>query len=311
MRYFGAQTEYGELKRVLMHRPGRELYEVRPETLEVYHFAAPVDVAAFLAEFDALYQALTRAGVDVVLLTDVLADDPEALAYIGRRPNVTYTRDLAVVTDGGAVLMRMAQRGRQGDQWVIERALGRLGVPVLGRIEPPGLIEGGGIQFLDQRTAIVSLCDRANEVAVRQLVDLLVGQYLDELIMVPLPEGEIHIDGLLMVIDCDLAIAHLPSLDLYPSVIFRDGRSPRYVWLPEELSRRGVEFIEVSYEEAERADVNFISVGPRRAIGYEWATRVAGEIERRGGQTWGIPGTELIKGNAGPHCMTCPILRGE
>jgi N-dimethylarginine dimethylaminohydrolase len=283
--------------------------EVRPDTLEAFHFAAPVDVAAFQAEFDELHQALSQAGVEVILLTDVLADDPEALAYIARRPNVTYTRDLAVVTDGGAVLMRMALKGRQGDQWVIERALQRLGVPILGRIEPPGLIEGGGIQFLDGRTAIVSLCDRANEVAVRQLAELLLGQVLDEIIMVPLPEGEIHIDGLLMLIDRDLALAYLPSLDLYPSVIFRHGQSPQYVWLPEELSRRGVEFIEVTQEEAKRAEVNFIAVGPRRVVGYEWARRVAGEIERRGGQAWGIPGVELIKGNAGPHCMTCPILR--
>jgi len=36
---FGVRTAYGTLERVLVHRPGRELDEVTPETLREFHFA--------------------------------------------------------------------------------------------------------------------------------------------------------------------------------------------------------------------------------------------------------------------------------
>ena len=48
---------------------------------------------------------------------------------------------------------------------------------------------------------------------------------------------------------------------------------------------------------------------PRQIVGYESAERVMNEVVKRGGKAIGIPGTELIKGNAGPHCMTCPLER--
>ncbi|MFQ6015977.1 MAG: arginine deiminase family protein [Anaerolineae bacterium] len=306
---WGAQTEYGPLKKVLMHRPGEEMEVLAPHNLEAFHFSRMVDLTIFQREFDNLATALEESGVEVILLTDLLQDEPQALHYIARRPNMTYTRDLAVVTKGGAILMSMCQKGRKGDEWVIGRAMQKLGIPILGRIEPPGILEGGGIEFLSERTAIVALCDRANEVAIRQLCDLLLGEYLDEIVMVPTPEGEIHIDGILMIVDRDLAVAYRPSLEFYPSTLFRAGRSPQYIWLPDFLEERGVELVETTHRERDMEFINYITVAPRQVIGYEWAIRTSQEIERRGGKATGIPGGELVKGNAGPHCMTCPLLR--
>ncbi|MCB0000540.1 MAG: hypothetical protein KDE56_32465, partial [Anaerolineales bacterium] len=83
---YGVQSAYGDLKRVLMHRPGMELHMVRPDTLDEFHFDAPVDVAQFVADYDVMVGKLQSHGVETVMLTDVLADDEDSLNYIRYRP---------------------------------------------------------------------------------------------------------------------------------------------------------------------------------------------------------------------------------
>jgi N-dimethylarginine dimethylaminohydrolase len=292
-----------------MHRPGEELALVTSATTRNFGFSSPVDIPVFLEEFDALAAALSALGAEVVLLTDVLKRDPEALAYIAKRPNMTYTRDLAVVFDRGVLLMSMFHKGRKGDTWVIRRAMERLGIPVIGEIQPPGFVEGGGVMFLSERQVIVSLCDRTTESAIFQMCDLLLDEHVDELIMAPVAEGEVHIDGLLMFVSPHLALAYRPHIGMYPATIFRKGRPAAYVWLPDYLEAHGFEIFEVSEEEKNRACINYVTVAPLTVVGYDWASRTHEEIHRRGGRAVGIPGTQLLRGNAGPHCMTCPLLK--
>ncbi|MEP7198647.1 MAG: arginine deiminase family protein [Chloroflexota bacterium] len=306
---FGAQTEYGKLKRVLMHRPGAELRWVCDDTYREYNYRRPVDVAKFQGEYDALVESVSEAGAEVVLLTDVLKDEPDALTYIARRPNMCYTRDLAVVTNGGVILLSMALKGRKGDPQIIGLAMKKLGVPVLGTIDAPGLLEGGGIQFMDERTALIALCDRANEVAIKQFCDLTLGTHLDEVVMVMVPDGNIHIDGQLMFVAPKLALGYMAGLDLHPSVVFRAGKQPQYTFFSEYMQRRGVEIIETTTEERRAMSINFIATAPLEAVGWTWATRLSDELRKRGGTVWSVDGEELVNGNGGPHCLTCPIER--
>jgi N-dimethylarginine dimethylaminohydrolase len=306
---YGAQTEYGKLKRVLVHRPGSELACVTPQTLREYNYRRPVDATKFQSEYDGLTEAIAEAGAEVILLTDVLKDEPEALAYIARRPNICYTRDLACVMNGGAILMSMALKGRMGDPWVIGLAMQKLGIPVLGAIEPPGLLEGGGVQFMDERTAVIALCDRTNHEAIKQFCDLTLGQYLDEVVLVLVPEGNIHIDGQLMFVGPRLAMGYVAGLDVHPTMVFRAGKQPCYTFFSDYMERRGVEIIETTHEERREMCINFVATAPCEAVGWAWATRLSDELRQRGGKVWSVEGDELVNGNGGPHCLTCPLER--
>jgi dimethylargininase len=53
--------------------------------------------------------------------------------------------DLAVVFADGAFLMRPSDLRRRAEIASAEAALGRAGVPILGRIEAPGLLDGGDV----------------------------------------------------------------------------------------------------------------------------------------------------------------------
>ena len=53
-RQWGVASAYGDLKSVLMHRPGPELDVVTNATLREFNYDAPVDTGAFLADYDAM-----------------------------------------------------------------------------------------------------------------------------------------------------------------------------------------------------------------------------------------------------------------
>jgi N-dimethylarginine dimethylaminohydrolase len=310
MSGFGVRTAYGTLQRVIVHRPGAELGKVTPDTLKEFHFSRPVDREKFVADYDAMLGRLREHGVETVLLTDVLRGDGDSLGYIAHRPNMTYTRDLAAVFSRGAVLMGPHLKGRKGDERMMARAFARLGVPVLGAIEPPGYLEGGGVTLVGDDTAVVSLCDRANEEGTRALREIVLGRDVRYFLEVPLPFGHIHIDGIFMVLDERLCLVYEDSLRVFPCRLYEAGKAePRHVLFPEFLEQRGFTCIPITRDERRDGHLNVVvTERSRRAVGFASAVRVKAEMARHGLELATFPADELFAGRGGAHCMTCPLL---
>jgi N-dimethylarginine dimethylaminohydrolase len=309
---FGVPNAYGDLKRVLMHRPGPELDRVSALTLQEFHFERPVDRERFTDEYDTMAGLLEAHGVETLMLTDVLKDDADAIGYISHRPNMTYTRDLAAVFSRGAVLMSPHLKGRWGDQLMLGRAFRRLGVPVLGSIEPPGFLEGGGVTMIGDDTVVASLCDRANETGTRTLRELVLGKDVKYFLEVPLPFGHIHIDGVFMVLDRNLALTYPESFRVFPCRLYEAGiTEPRHVMFEEFLRERDVRSIAITSEERRDGHLNVVvTKRSESAVGFETATRVASEMAKKGWRMVPFPAGELFRGNGGAHCMTCPVEIG-
>ena len=308
-RQYGVKSAYGDLRTVLMHRPGPELGLVKAHTLAEFNFDAPVEQAAFVAEYDAMWRLLQSHGVETVMLTDVLADDEDALGFINHRPNMTYTRDLAVVFGSGAVLMGPHLKGRWGDQRIVGRALRKLGIPILAAIEQPGFLEGGGVTLIGEDTVVASLCDRANETGTRVLRAAVLGQEVPYFLEVPLPFGEIHIDGAFMMVDADLCLVYEPVFELFPCMLYEAGRSePRHVMFLEYLDRRGIKRIPITREERRGGHLNVVVTQQgKRAVGFAGAQRIKTELAKVGWQLDTFASDVLFVGNGGAHCMTCPL----
>ncbi|MBI3845521.1 MAG: hypothetical protein HY292_12875 [Planctomycetes bacterium] len=311
MSAFGVKDEFGDLTRVLVHRPGAELDVVDDSNLREFNFASPVNVEKFVADYDAMIDRFRAHGVEVVFLEEVLAGDADSLATIRRRPNLTYVRDLAAVFSKGAVLMGPHLKGRWGDQLIVGRALRRLGIPILGAIEAPGFLEGGGVTRIGDDTVVASLCDRANECGTRALRDLVLGREAKFFLEVPLPYGHIHIDGLFMVLDEKLCLIHEAPFRVFPCRLWEAGVSePRHVMFEEFLDARGFRRIPITEIESRAGHLNVVVTRrSKSAVGFEAAaSRVGNEMKKLGMQLSGFPADELILGNGGPHCMTCPLL---
>lgn len=306
---WGVANACGDLKSVLMHRPGPELAVVTPATLREFNFDAPVDIEPFQQDYDAMVRLFQAHGVETIFLADILAHDQDALDYIAHRPNMTYVRDLATVFNHGAVLMGPHLRGRWGDQDIVGRALERLGIPLLGEIKCPAFLEGGGVTTIGTDTVLASICDRANQSGTAALRDLTLGHEARYFLEVPLPFGYIHIDGLFMLLSESLAICYPEPLNTFPCRLFdADTRSYRHVMFADFLQERAIDIISITTEEMRRGDLNVVVTRKgSRAIGFSSATRLAAEMAERGWQLDTFPQETLFKGNGGAHCMTCPI----
>ena len=67
-------SEIGTLKKVLVHRPGAELENLMPEYLERLLFDDIPYLKIAQEEHDAFCDILRKRGVEVIYLTDILAE---------------------------------------------------------------------------------------------------------------------------------------------------------------------------------------------------------------------------------------------
>ena len=299
--------EYGRLRTVLMHAPGKELELVGPTTYERYLFADAIDPVQFRVDHERFINVLRSEGVNVVLLTELLREHP-LLDSIQRSPNPVYVRDTAAVTRAGYILARMKSPVRQNETRIVEEALRRLGVPMLMRTVGPATIEGGDLIFQDDDTLLLGVGNRTNLSGLRELLTTAAKSRLRRLVAVPLPPSVIHLDGTMMIIDQDLAVVHKRSLRGTAS-LFENGRFKKRLKLLQFLKTSGMKLIEVTDYERQRRATNVIAIAPRKAIGYTGNARVRRTLAENDVDLIEIEGAELIRGFGGPRCMTLPILR--
>lgn len=306
---WGVKSAHGSLKSVLMHRPGHEIDVVTNENLEIFNFDEQVDGEIFRSEYDVMVSQFQNHGVDPVFLTDVLKNDEDSLNFIKHRPNMTYTRDLAATFKTGAVLMGPHLLGRWGDQDIVGRALKRLGIPILGSIDCPSFLEGGGVTMIGEDTVVASICDRANQSGTRDLRNIVLGKNAKYFLEVPLPPGHIHIDGLYMTLASDLAVCYSPALNILPCRLYEAGKSkPTHIMFGEFLERQGIRVIEINEKEMRGGHLNLVvTIEDKKAIGFESARRLSDEMEKLGWKVSTFPSETLFKGNGGAHCMTMPL----
>jgi dimethylargininase len=123
-------SDAAALRAVLAFAPTAELPHFAPLHAEPNAIAERA-----LEQFKIFTGRLAAAGVEVIEAGSELA----ALSPFGA--------DGAVVFPDGAFLMRPSDVRGRGAMAALEAALGAAGVPIVGRIEAPGLLDGGDVLF--------------------------------------------------------------------------------------------------------------------------------------------------------------------
>ena len=269
------------LRRVLVRAP-------RAEDLGFwrrYGWRAEPDAAAIAREHEALCELVAGAGAEVVLADEPVENDPDAI----------YTYDPALVADAGAILLRPGKKSRRGEVEPLGAALARAGVPIAGRLNVPALAEGGDLIRLDERTLLAGLGYRTNDAAVDELTRLT-GL---EIVAFDLPhwrgeEQVMHLLSLLSPLADDLVVAYPPLLPTR---------------LAQLLADRDIEIVPVPDEEFESMGPNVLALAPRVALVVSGNPATRRRLERAGVEVVVYEGEELSKGDGGPTCLTCPLLR--
>ena len=284
-RRFGAQSMTATLRDVLVKPPGEAFGRAFDDP--AHGFLYPVDLDIARREHAAFVDILASLGPTVhVLETETETDDPDLI----------YTFDPLLVTDRGAIALRPGKPNRAGEPALLEAWTQAAGIPTLGRIEPPGTIEGGDTFWLRPDLFCVGRTLRSNASGVFQLADLVGGDF--RVFDVPYWKGPaelVHLMSVISPVADDLAVVFLPLL-------------PAGLW--ELLVDLEIRLVEVPEAEFPTLGCNVLAVRPGVVVMADGNPRTAATLASSGCEVHTYPASEIgINGSGGPTCLTRPLLR--
>ena len=273
------------LRDALVHRPDAAFGRAFDDPL--HGFLHPVDLALAQREHDAFVDLLTLLGVTVHHL------DAEPMS-----PDLVYTFDPLLVTDAGAIPLCPGKAGRRGEPALLEAWTTARGIPVAGRIEAPGTIEGGDTFWLRPDLLCVGRSLRTNDAGARQLAAIVGGDArIFDLPYWRGPDELVHLLSVISPVSDDLAVIYPPLL-------------PAGLW--ELLAELGVRTISVPDEEYPTLACNVLAVRPGVLVMAEGNPATRRALEAAGCEVHTYAAVEIgINGSGGPTCMARPILRGS
>jgi N-dimethylarginine dimethylaminohydrolase len=292
-RKWGLNTDVGKLRMVLLSRPGPEWDQMQsggeffedigawigPDKMWYWYGEERPDMEKIHSFHKGLVVALEEDDVEVVFHDDPL-------------PNMTksvFTRDQAVIVNGGAIVCRFGVQYRQGEELTITRTLANLGMPILHTVHGTGLMEGGSFLWLNSKTAAVAIGHRSDLEGARQVAEVLERQGVELLFVDNLGYG-LH-----MMVDVDLAVAFTHELPW---------------WFCEKLKELGIKTVYADLRDG-AFGVNCLAVRPGKVIMSSHAAYTAERLRKTGTEVVLIDYKEFHKGGGGIHCSTLPLIRDE
>lgn len=280
---YGAQSMVAPLRHVLVKTPGPAFAAAYDDP--AHGFRHPVAAETARAEHATFVSLLTTLGVTV---HELGAESPS--------PDLVYQFDPSLVTDRGAVLLSSGKPGRRGEEDLQAAWFTAHDIPIAGRIEPPGTVDGGDVCWLAPDVVAVGRSLRTNQQGIDELTALLDAQV--RVFDVPYDAGErecLHLLSVISPITDTLAVVEFARL---PSGLYRL------------LKDRGVTMIGVPPGEVASLACNVLAVRPGVAVMCDGNPQTVDLLEAHDIEVHTFAGTEICwNGSGGPTCLTRPILR--
>lgn len=281
---YGVSSMVAPLEHVLVKRPGAAFGRAfeNPD----HGFLRTVDLARAEKEFSAF--------------VDLLADLRVTVHELGREnpsPDLVYQYDPSLVTERGAILLRSGKTNRRGEEELQGEWYEEHGIPILGRIEAPGTVDGGDVFWLTEDVVCVGRSLRTNRSGIEQL-----SHWLEESVHVfdvPYDAGPAECLHLLSVVS--------PVLD--DLAVVEAKRLP--VGLYQLMLEFGVRMLGIADEEVPTLGCNILTIRPGVVVMLEGNTETAGALRSLGIEVHTFEGDEIcLNGSGGPTCLTRPVRRG-
>jgi N-dimethylarginine dimethylaminohydrolase len=280
---WGARSMTAPLREVLVHRPDAAFGAAFDKP--AHGFFHPVDLPTAQREHDAYVDLLLRLGVHVHALEGETDD-----------PDLVYTYDPLAVTDAGSIALRPGKPNRRDEPPLVEAWTESHGIPVHGRIEPPGTVEGGDTFWLRPDLFCIGRSLRTNDAGARQLAALIDAEVrIFDLPYWHGPDELVHMTSLISPVTGELAVVYPP---LFPAGLW------------ELLAELGITTIAVPDDEYATLGCNVLAVRPGVLVMAEGNPQTRRALESAGCEVHTYPATEIgFNGSGGPTCMSLPLLR--
>ena len=285
---YGSQSMVDPLRTVLVRRPDEAFAHADPK---IWGYTGRPDLIAARTEHAALVEMLRSSGAEVWY-----HEEPQEA-----RADAIFVHDPVLVTDRGAIVLRMGKDLRRGEEASIAGSLTKRGVPILGTLRSPATAEGGDLLWINHDRLAVGQGFRTNAEGLRQLKALLKPLGVrTEAVPLPFHTGPaacLHLMSLISLVDDDLAV-------VYPRLL------PVPFW--QHLQADGFDFIDVPDAEFDRMAPNVLAVAPRDCITLEGNPITQRRLEEAGCRVRTYRGNEISrKAEGGATCLTRPVLRAR
>ena len=291
MNNIGCNSMVDPLRRLIMKSPlcaWKDAYNVKKNWKDLYYSAEPNFDKAVL-QYNNLISIIESFGIDILMLPN---NDNTSLDSI-------YTHDAGIATSSGIIICNMGKKSRKNEPKALKDFLSDNNISVIGEIKYPGIIEGGDIIWINNRTIAVGEGYRTNKEGIRQLKEIL-GDEIDDLIRVPLPhwlgpESCLHLMSNVSPIDHNLYL-------IYPKLL--PVKFIKY------LKSLNIKLINVPDKEYESMACNVLSLAPKKCIMMSGNPITKKLLESNNVEVFTYDGSEIsLKGAGGPTCLTRPIYR--
>ncbi len=289
MTAYGSQEMSAPLMRVLMRRPGPSLAAADAAK---WHYGPTFDGARAVHQYKAFADLVEKSGTEIIWLED----DGDGLA------DAMFTHDPSLMSDHGAILLRMGKPLRVAETALHEKAYAERQIPILGRIEGDGTVEGGDCIWLDAKTLVIGRGVRTNQEGIDQITKILAPHGVTVLAYdLPLWQGEeacLHLMSVMSPLAENLALVFAPLL---PAAFYQL------------LKKRGITLIEAPADEFHASNglsLNVLPTRPHEVIMVEGFPATKAAMEAAGCTVETFEADALcIACEGGPTCLTRPVLR--
>lgn len=286
---FGCQAMATPLLRVLMRRPGESL---RSANAKEWHYGPTFDAEKAIVQHARFAELVAESGAEILWLED----NGDGLA------DSMFTHDPSLMTDAGAVILRMGKPLRAREPDLHAERYRQAGIPILGTIEAPGTVEGGDCVWVDDKTLAVGRGVRSNQAGIEQLSAILAPIGVTVLgYDLPLWQGEeacLHLMSVISPLAEKMALVHAP---LMPAAFYLMLRERGYTL---------IHAPEADFAASNGLNLNVLPTAPGKVIMVEGFPATKAAMEAHGCEVKTFEADALcIACEGGPTCLTRPILR--
>ena len=284
LNYWGANSEYGVLKDVLLG-PVENYKWLKTSSVSKKTIRRSVEYNLDIAktQYKEMISAYSSAGVKV----HKHEPDPEL-------PYQIFARDSSIMTPFGAIITNMAQWWRKGENYRAIETYNKLGIPIYDFITA-GHFEGGDFNVIEPGCVLIGWEGeegRSHFRAAQQLKQWFEKEKW-EVFITDIDPYYVHIDLMVVMLAEKLAAVCLETID--PDVI---------LW----LKSKKIQILNVPFQETLALGCNVVALGNDRVLLPAHASTLKTLLKAEGFTIYDPEIQMISQGGGGLHCM-CQSLR--
>ncbi|MDY7989864.1 arginine deiminase family protein [Paenibacillus polymyxa] len=283
----GVKSETHPLKHVLLHRPGKEIEDLKDTKKILWTNVMNPEKAR--DQHDNLANIYSSMGIKITYMDN---NKNDGKLY----PNLLYVRDLFTMFEQGAIISRLASDARAGEERLIAATLTQQGIPIIATAHGEMCLEGPDILIVNKHLVFLGIGIRTNLQGVLFVKTILENQGYEEVKIIQTTYGCGHLDGVVNIINKKYAaiIPQRASYELYAT-----------------LKKHGFSIVDLTdtNEADELMSINFVSLNEEELVVNKGAKDALSKYRSCGMNVIEVDVSELLKGGGSVHCMTGIISR--